>query len=236
MTGHQPEDDSRRIPSDHEICFSVADDIVSEKFAKAFRIKQQEPDGPHYKALLAFLNAYVATSHERAVWNGYFDFSRPKEYEVPRIEAQAKSEGLTYQEYVSRETLRKLKHFLAAKGIPRPEELAGSTQPASVSCNSSVGPSVDEHENKQKELSPRFEQAYRSFCLAETKLEREVTAPEAYEWLKENGPDDYPLPDFGTWSRYVREGRAWHDNRKNSPRGGRTGRSIVRTDGTMTTV
>jgi hypothetical protein len=52
-----------------------------------------------------------------------------------------------------------------------------------------------------------------------------------YEYIRERGPKAYDLPDFNTWrvynAKYDREVER-QGKRKNHPRGGRTGRSIVR--------
>jgi len=76
--------------------------------------------------------------------------------------------------------------------------------------------------------APRFERAYQSSKLAETDgdFDKQPTDSQAYEWLKEHGPEDYKLPFFPTWQRYVRRGRRHHKTQKHSPRSGRTGRSI----------
>lgn len=78
--------------------------------------------------------------------------------------------------------------------------------------------------------SKRFEIAFQAFNLAEQGSGESLNDLDAYEWLKENGPEDYQLPDFATWVRYVRGGRAFYSQQKNQPRAGRTGRSIVRPD------
>ncbi len=73
----------------------------------------------------------------------------------------------------------------------------------------------------------RFERAYRSFESACREAESELTCRQAYEWLQDAGSDDYLLPSFETWSRYVREGKKHYGTQTNSPRAGRRGRSVV---------
>jgi len=80
------------------------------------------------------------------------------------------------------------------------------------------------------EIPSRFEIAYRAFEFAEQKTGKELSDRDAYEWLKENGIDGHILPAYETWQRYVRGGRRLHHDQKNSPRGARVGRSIVRPD------
>lgn len=77
--------------------------------------------------------------------------------------------------------------------------------------------------------APAIEKAYQSYQYAieknpdfAGKKDKEV-----YTWLKNNGIDDYTLPAFETWQRYVREGRKHYGTSKNTPRAGRTGRSII---------
>ena len=75
-------------------------------------------------------------------------------------------------------------------------------------------------------LTPAHLRAYQSYQFAESKLEV-CTDDEAYKWLKDEEIEDYTLPAFETWQRYVREGRKFHDTQKNTSRKGRTGRSII---------
>lgn len=79
----------------------------------------------------------------------------------------------------------------------------------------------------ESKLSKLHESAYQSFQMAQAASDLELTDRQAYDWLMENGPPEYELPEFDTWQRYVREGRKFYGTQKNTPRGGRTGRSIV---------
>ena len=92
---------------------------------------------------------------------------------------------------------------------------------------------------KTKSTSPpepgcrkRFEVAYQYCKLAEEKMSPPPhTDKEAYDWLKKNGAtgEDDRLPSFETWQRYVTAARQYHNDRKNTPRAGRTaGPSVVR--------
>ena len=88
-----------------------------------------------------------------------------------------------------------------------------------------------------KELADRFERAYQSYKWAEQRLLKpnanstEVSDEAAWDYLKLQGFEGYtPPPELGTWQRYVRKGREFHDDRKNTPRGGREGGSIVDAD------
>lgn len=89
-----------------------------------------------------------------------------------------------------------------------------------------------------KPLALRFETAYRSYKHAELKLANQgvetVTDPMAWEFLNKNGFDGYTPEPLKTWERYVREARKFYNDRKNTPRGGREGGSMVRPDETDT--
>ena len=79
----------------------------------------------------------------------------------------------------------------------------------------------------------RAEMAYHSFeiackCLAPGDSDPLPLDRKAYDWLKEHGPEDYRLPAYTTWQRYVREGREFHGTQKHSRRACRDGASIVR--------
>ena len=90
-----------------------------------------------------------------------------------------------------------------------------------------VDESLDAIEDSMQRPPRRIELAYQSFQGAERDTSRSLTNREAYEWLQEHGPDGYSLPAFETWSRYVRGGQRHYGTQKNTPRAGRTGRSIV---------
>ena len=90
----------------------------------------------------------------------------------------------------------------------KPEPVAPKVEPVAM---------VDVEEQK---LTPANEKAYQSYCLAEQTLDQ-CTDKEAYAWLKEHGPEDYGLPPFATWQRYVRNGRKHYKTNKNTPRAGR---------------
>ncbi|TWT37011.1 hypothetical protein KOR34_19570 [Posidoniimonas corsicana] len=83
--------------------------------------------------------------------------------------------------------------------------------------------------SRLEDLVPAHRKAYYSFLYAEAKSERRLEDRDAYNWLKENGVDDaerselqdYELPAFDTWSRYLRFARKALDERKYTPRSGR---------------
>lgn len=76
-------------------------------------------------------------------------------------------------------------------------------------------------------LTTTQEIAYQSCRLAESKLGT-CTDREAYDWLLEEAPQEYDIPGFDTWQRYVRAGRKHHGTQKNTSRKGRTGRSVIK--------
>lgn len=88
---------------------------------------------------------------------------------------------------------------------------------------------------EDQELSPVVEQAYRVWEAARDVVERTGARPtykNIYAYLQDEltAEDGYELPNLETWSRYVREGRSHYGTSGNSPRAGRTGRSIVGID------
>jgi len=90
---------------------------------------------------------------------------------------------------------------------------------------------TDATDDDSKELAlPRAHHAaYQSFVFAESEIGK-CTDREAYEWLQEEGPEEYELPAFDTWKRYVRIGRKHHGTQKNTSRKGRTGRSVIKSN------
>ena len=91
------------------------------------------------------------------------------------------------------------------------------------------------------EVNPAARKAYYSFLHAEAKEEDPLEDRAAYDWIHENGFDkscdhydeleDYKLPPFDTWCRYLRIARKATGEQKYTPRHGRaTGRSIVSAD------
>ena len=88
-----------------------------------------------------------------------------------------------------------------------------------------------------EKLTPAIRHAFRSFEAAERAIGRQLEDRAAYDWLHENGipddaetPEEYELPHYPTWERYVRKGRRAMAQGKYSPRSGRTGRSIATPD------
>ena len=88
---------------------------------------------------------------------------------------------------------------------------------------------VESGGNDKSSLPKAERLAYESYRHAVSKNPNlaDATDDDAYDWIKENGPDDYELPSRQTWKRQVRFGRNYHGTQKNAPRVGRTGRSIV---------
>jgi two-component system NtrC family response regulator len=86
----------------------------------------------------------------------------------------------------------------------------------------------------ERKLPLSRERAYRAFLDAvrrEPSL-KDGTDAEVFRWLKADGRgEDDGLPaSCETFQRYLREARAHYDAHKNTPRAGRTGRSVVRAD------
>ena len=87
--------------------------------------------------------------------------------------------------------------------------------------------------SRPAKLQPCQEKAYQAWKFAleqmppssDGKLPREK---EVFLWLREYGPADLKLPaNPKTWEKHARAGRKFYDDLKNTPRGGRTGRSII---------
>jgi hypothetical protein len=109
-------------------------------------------------------------------------------------------------------------------------------QPAAVSAGDITG-EVPSRADVFRQLRPCVRKAYLSFELAQSKAGSELEDRAAFDWLKENGfPDDagdtgelvdYELPDFDTWTRYLREAREALGEQKYSRRAGRKGKSVA---------
>jgi hypothetical protein len=101
---------------------------------------------------------------------------------------------------------------------------------ALISTNDSdaqTGPTSSKPKGELK-LSPCYLKALGGYKRAVDVL-GDCEDREAYDWLKEHD-EDRSLPNFATWARYLREARKRLGLPKNTPRYGRTGRSIVRPD------
>lgn len=107
-----------------------------------------------------------------------------------------------------------------------------------------AGPNTDRQHAQASGMSDAIRRA--GAALEWVRCERDDLAPAhdskerytkaQYDHIREHGCDSYPpgrggtstVPNWDTWSRYVREYLKIIDGRMNSPRGGRTGRSLVR--------
>lgn len=90
---------------------------------------------------------------------------------------------------------------------------------------------TDESINNKNGLTRAERLAYQSYeyAIRENSKLAEATDNEVYDWLKNYGsPEEYKLPQNDTWKRQVRAGRKHHGIRKNTPRTGRSGQSIIR--------
>ncbi len=80
---------------------------------------------------------------------------------------------------------------------------------------------------RPKQLGLIYARAHSQFVNAERQI-GSCTDRAAYRWLKEH--EEERLPPYETWVRYVREARRTLGTRKNNPRAGRGGRSIITID------
>jgi hypothetical protein len=86
-----------------------------------------------------------------------------------------------------------------------------------------------------QKLGPRHKKAWNAYQQGAEALADGATDRQVHAWLKEqednfagsNVGDDYELPDFATWSTYLRDVRRATGQQKKLPRRGRTSRSIV---------
>jgi len=97
-------------------------------------------------------------------------------------------------------------------------------------CKLKVG--SEKYAEIETEIAKRYEKAYQSYQYAEKKIGGDVTDRRAYNYLKEHGVEgveDFELPIFETWQRYVRFGRKRYGTQKKTPRAGRiSGRSTIK--------
>ena len=93
-----------------------------ELFSHGLSTHSSETDGPHYRAMLAYLRRFVGTPHERTVYDFYFDCSRPRERDLSLIDEAAAKDGLSREEYIARDVLRELQRYVRASAIHDPIE------------------------------------------------------------------------------------------------------------------
>lgn len=91
---------------------------------------------------------------------------------------------------------------------------------------------VDKSSKTENKIYPvHIEKAYQSYYYAIDK-NLQLTGKkdeDIYNWLKENGIEDYHLPPLDSWKRYVRAGRKHYGTSKNTPRAGRTPKTAIST-------
>jgi len=107
-----------------------------------------------------------------------------------------------------------------------------------------LAPTPALHCKVEKKLTPAGFKALSYYEIAQKNSENTLTDQQAYDFLKTKQDDGslselisdpqlngYKLPEFDTWSRYVRIARKALDRNKNTMRKGReTGKSVVRED------
>ncbi len=90
---------------------------------------------------------------------------------------------------------------------------------------------TDESINNKNALAKANRLAYQSYEHAISKNSKlaEATDDKVYDWLKDySSLEEYELPpNCETWKRQVRAGRKHHGRQRNTPRTGRSGRSII---------
>ncbi len=123
---------------------------------------------------------------------------------------------------VDREYSRVLS-LLTHEATQAQEKLSAATETKQAASGDNAGGKV---------LKPIYEKAYQSYCMAIDKNPdfTDKQDKDIYDWLNREHDEvlpDYELPAFETWQRYLREGRKHYSTSKNTPRAGRTGRSII---------
>ena len=149
-------DPTRRTPSDLAPT-SIARKLAVERLVKTGGFNPPpSDDGPHEREMTALLHSFDGTPRERFVWEIYFDWSRPKICDRGRINEAAANEGLTFREYVCRETLKEVRRQLKLNGIALPDDSATHGQPpvdAMLSPNDLSRINAVEPENLRKRLA-----------------------------------------------------------------------------------
>jgi len=97
-------------------------------------------------------------------------------------------------------------------------------------ANSSEKPSSEAMTPEVPSLTKAQQLAYASYQYAidHNPALADATDREVYQWLKEygyEGQENYRLPSFETWKRYVGAGRQFHGTQKNTRRAGRKTRA-----------
>lgn len=131
------------------------------------------------------------------------------------------------------ETLERAADYLESHGLHHdssPRENPSIQAPREPSSRAQSQPTA----TGQMKLAPSVRLAWLSHQRAIEHEPRLVDKGDKaiHQWLQLHDPvDDYVLPPFRTWRRYVTSARGVFDCRKKESRIGRTGRSIVRADG-----
>ena len=124
---------------------------------------------------------------------------------------------------------------------PYPRESEAVTMPVASNAGGKQDGAEGTRIKIPKALQRCEELAYYAACYAELKLERKLTAFEAYEYFKEYGFDEadsetsnasdlakyQPPASFETFQTQLSRGRNAFNDRRNESRKGRKGRSIV---------
>ncbi len=80
---------------------------------------------------------------------------------------------------------------------------------------------------KLAKLKPSWRQAYLANQEAERQSVSELTASEAYDWIKDNCFDGYILPMKDTFADYLTKARKELGEQRRSPNAQKSGRSAI---------
>lgn len=111
----------------------------------------------------------------------------------------------------------------------RPTEEERHNKPMEQPAKESIQKETPQNDDGLSRAERLAYQSY-EYAISQRSALAEAKDDDVYDWLREHRNTDYGLPSRETWKRYVRQGRWAYGTRKNNPRKGRTGRSIVRAD------
>ncbi|MDC3223572.1 hypothetical protein OAU26_01425 [Mariniblastus sp.] len=120
------------------------------------------------------------------------------------------------------------------KNILDQSELANYDSATPLQAATDVDPAENEAIEAIAKLPKSKKLAYLAAEYANSKLNKQLTDGEAWEYLHENGIEgcdelnDYKLPKKTSFANYMNVARREMGKQKYSPRGGRTGRSVAK--------
>jgi len=158
----------------------------------------------------------------------------------PRFSSETDEDRRGRRDRIRYECQKLLDHLRRLLQIVSNDQLEKANRPDANSDAHTTAEPDDKRKVKEKsagpdaKLPPSREKAFRQYLDAVAKEPNRLTGAsdsEVYSSVKENLEAGEGLPNFATWSRYLREAREFYSAQKNTPRSGRpTGKSVVRED------